>query len=476
MNIFWIKKLLLVLCVFAMITGVKSEPVKLASCHIRVSNEILMLTTATQNASRCTTNYTDKHSRGNKNRQSTSSLAVVVVEVLAQAQKQTLTTSVTRYHIDLQDCTTSSSAKNIPGNATACTTTLFFPWKNYYNYNTSNSSLVHTLQLHLLLVLQREASLSSAIVLDAIHYLEPGHHGLLLPAQLSASQIPNGGNCGLFLTTQSHDIITQHGNAETSFGAHKTTVTNAAILLVLVLFPLFPLLVLFIAYKPSNICYAQLFLHTACHCFYPLSHHDTYYFHFDCYTSYTSQHATNKDQASAPSIAQDRKSNRHGTDGNVRHSKNKQPQSEHYSNKVDSKRCLPTLPANHVETASPSFITFPPIVLRQPIYDAPIENNTMKIYTNSSKKRGETPSKIAVSSLPTNLRKRKKHTIFTRPDGTEDIKSSTTHKTKERSKINTNKNHNLGRKRLKLFNSSHEREKLWTLEDDSSCKNSFAFI
>jgi hypothetical protein len=154
----------------------------------------------------------------------------------------------------------------------------------------------------------------------------------------------------------------------------------------------------------------------------------------------------------------------------VRHSKKKH---EHYSNKEDSKRCLPTLPTNHVETASPSFITFPPIVLRQPFYDAPIENNTMKIYTISSKKRGETPSKIAVSSLPRNLRKRKKHTIFTRPDGAEDTKSSTTHKTREQSKINTN---NLGRKRLKLFNSSHEREKLWTLEDDSSCKSIFAFI
>ncbi len=453
------------------ITSSRSKGVKLASCHIHISNEILLLTKTAElsNSSRVGTaesTTSSHHSSSNRNHCSPP-LAVVVVVVEVLAQTRHLTTNVTRYHLDLQECV---SSQNTLDNTTVCTTTLLFPWESYYN--TGNSSTVPRSQLHLLLVLQPKEAFTSAIILDEAHFLQPKHNDLLPPIQLTASYIPKGDNSELLvlsthsqdmdMTTTPHDSTVVGNCLRAQNRVTTTTTTNIAIVLFILLLPLLPvLLVLFIAYEPSHVrSYAQLLLQTAYHCFYPVPYHDEdYYYHFHSYATNTSQNATNVDPTPASYVLpQDRTSPGHGTNENV--------------------SILPPI------STSPSFITSPPMVIRQPFYDAPTENNIIKkVSSNSSQKHTRnTPSKIALSSLlPTHLRKRKKHEIIiTKPNCTKTITTSSTHHhTNDRSKHYNNKNHYIGslrRKRLKLFNSSNDKKELWTLHDDLSCQNTFAFI
>jgi hypothetical protein len=174
---------------------------------------------------------------------------------------------------------------------------------------------------------------------------------------------------------------------------------------------------------------------------------------------------------------------RRGTNANVCISQKQQPPSGgHSTNKVDSVPYLPTSTAINAISTSPSFITSPPIVIRQSFYDAPTENKIMKVSLTSSKKHiGTTTSTMALSTLPTHLRKRKKNAIIPKPNGTKIITTSTTHHTNDRynNNNNNNKDHylgSLGRKRLKLFNPTNDKKELWTLHDDSSCNNTFAFM
>jgi hypothetical protein len=418
---------------------------------------------------------------------------VVVVEVLVPTRNVTTNVNLTRYHLDLQDCASpSSSTKNTSDNTTVCTTTLLFPWESYYNNylnpnnntNSNSSSGVHRSQLHLLLLLQGEESFSSAIILDEAHSLEPKHNNdLLLPIQLTASHISNGDNNEIFPTRQTldMDITAQYDTVGNCFPAHnRITTPNIAIVLFLLLLPLLPLLLIpSNAYEPSNVSFAQLLLQTAYHCFYPAPYHDAYYYHFDSDTTHTSQNATNIDPTPVSYVPQDRR----GTNANVCISQKQQPPSGgHSTNKVDSVPYLPTSTAINAISTSPSFITSPPIVIRQSFYDAPTENKIMKVSLTSSKKHiGTTTSTMALSTLPTHLRKRKKNAIIPKPNGTKIITTSTTHHTNDRynNNNNNNKDHylgSLGRKRLKLFNPTNDKKELWTLHDDSSCNNTFAFM